>query len=180
MYLNSLNQQLFSNSINNNFLKTHTLTWPSFNNLNLFENSRLWIFKKYFFNNNQSSNLVVNSSKFTLDTNKNLNNFSSNTHSIKYNEGLYIMNISHILHNNTTPSLSINCSLVDFTNHSKAFNTHINKNLIKVNTPQLDIVSGYITNFLYTMTSNTNLNNIDTFYFNPINCYKNPLKHKVT
>ena len=49
MYLNSLNQQLFSNNINNNFLKTHTLTWPSFNNLNLFENSRIWVFKKYFF-----------------------------------------------------------------------------------------------------------------------------------
>jgi len=79
-----------------------------------------------------------------------------------------------MLYNNTTPSLSINCSLVEFVNNSKALDTHINKNLIKVNTPQLDIVSGYITNFLYTITSNTNLNSIDTFYFNPINFYKNP------
>merc|ERR1711862_362104 len=65
-YFNNLSNQIFKKKIDKPFLQLNKLQQSEFINLNFFENSRLWLFKKYFFNNNQNQNLVIESPKNLL------------------------------------------------------------------------------------------------------------------
>lgn len=145
-YINSiLNNYSNYKSDTIQYLNNNNIFLSNFNHLNNFENSRFWLFKKYFFTNNQNNNIVVNSNKIFSKQE------TSPKYNLVYNNNLYLNNILHIVKNNTTPSLNYNYKTLDST--YKEDNKLLYSN-VKVNTPQLDIISGYNINLFYSITSN--------------------------
>jgi hypothetical protein len=140
------------------FLKTNSINNNTFGSINFFENSRLWLLKKYFFTNNLSQNSVITSPQ----SQNYLPNFNTNrTHITKlsFTTHAYLSNLSYLLVSSFTPSLNI----PEPTNNSLSFlrtggNTqHFNINLT---TPSLDLLTGTDSPFFLALTSNTT--NLDT------------------
>jgi hypothetical protein len=167
IYFNNINNQLFSTQRNDFFLKNNQLLQNNFDSINFFENSRLWLFKKYFFTNSQNQNLIVN-------TPKNFSNFYKNyipsidnigVSQINFYSNTYLTSLYPIIYNNMTPSLHLhknsNINFLDKNlNRETLLKTHIG-----MVTPQLDLLNGVNNNFLFILTSNPqNLNN-STNYF---------------
>jgi hypothetical protein len=70
----------YTNNTLLDFTKQNTLQTPNTLNLNFFENSRFWLFKKYYFSINQSNNLVTESTK-----NSTFNSPQKNKHPLNNN-----------------------------------------------------------------------------------------------
>jgi hypothetical protein len=136
----------FLNSINFSFCKNFNNNYSNFINLNFFENSRLWLFKKYFFNNQQSQNLILDTPlvrKNGVD-----NNFSYSLY--KYSlTNVYINSVSKLesyylissFRNNVPGSLG----------YGLGNNTPSN---IYIHSPVSDIYSSLDSNFFLFLTSN--------------------------
>jgi hypothetical protein len=164
LYFNNISNTLSNGSVDKNFLKSYSALQANFTNLNFFENSRLWLFKKYFFNNNQNQNIIVDGPKLSLavtnDQNKNLA-FSDSTFSTE----IYLNKLSLLTYNTLTPSLNnyVNSSNVILS--STGLNNKTS-NSVSLNTNSLDILNSLNNNFIYTLTSNTQQLNNSTNYFN--------------
>jgi hypothetical protein len=163
IYFTNLSNQLFKNTSDLNFLNNNNLTHANFNNLNFFENSRLWLFKKYFFNNNQQLSLIV-------DTPKNIKYLVKQgvpnklITSSNFNLSIYLSQLQFIQHNNFTPSLSLKD--VNTVLSLKSIDTPTNPS--NLNTSNLDMLRGMNSSFIYTLTSNPQQSNNTTNYFNPL------------
>jgi hypothetical protein len=164
-YFNNLSNQLFKNSLGKKYLNTNSLEHPDFNNLNFFENSRLWLFKKYFFNNNQNLNLIVDSPQINLIPRDYQNN-NTNANVSFYSVYNYYSKLSPLFTNNFTPSLLLNQNTSIINSYGSVHNQTSNLSTTLV-TPNLDILSSSNINFMSNLTSNpqqTYTNN--TNYFN--------------
>jgi hypothetical protein len=103
IYLNNLLSTFYTNNTLLNFTKQNTLNNSNTLNLNFFENSRFWIFKKYYFSINQNNNLVTENIKHST-FNSPLQNKHTLNNNFYYN--LYTVNLLNLLKNNFTPSLN--------------------------------------------------------------------------
>jgi hypothetical protein len=139
-----------------------------FTNLNFFENSRYWVFKKYFFTNQQSSTLAINTPKINFNNNMGLKNTLDYTElSILFSRGrLDLINVYNIW---CTPSLKLFDKTFSKSLYIKNTTANIN---ISLNLPNLDITNDIDLIFLLNLTSNpqnyklnttiiTNHNNLD-------------------
>jgi hypothetical protein len=167
IYFTNLSNQLFKNPTNSSFLSNYNLTHSNFDNLNFFENSRLWLFKKYFFTNNQQLGIIVDSPKSITQLYKQ-NIYTNNTliTSSNFHLSLYLNQIQLIINNNYTPSLTLNNP-----NTTAILSFDINKtptNSINLNTGNLDALRGINSSFIYTLTSNPQQPNNTTNYFSPL------------
>jgi hypothetical protein len=155
-YFNNLTRQLFKKTSDSEHLYTNKLTHSFFNNLNFFENSRIFLLKKYYFTNNQSYNLfssnpqnILSGADVALSTPiKNLSNTNFQTN-------LYATNLNFLIHNTVTPSLQL------FLSKNKQYSTcnlspHklTSQNNISVSFSKLDVFSGSQNNFFFNITSN--------------------------
>lgn len=162
LYLNNLNSQLFKGNALRGFLQTNSLNQTNFNNLNFFENSRLWLFKKYFFSNSQGQNIIVDYPHNPQTLLKSNTSFQSEN--IKFTTNLYINNLAYFLKNHTTPSLYVAANS-DIVPKSTGLNVNT---FSKLDTPQLDIITGGNLHFFSYITSNTKNptnSNTSTTYF---------------
>jgi hypothetical protein len=163
IYFNNLSQNLFSNNgTKTPFLKLNNLTQSNFNNLNFFENSRLWTLKKYFFNNQQSLNIIISSPKVSQNHTTLLNMDQPQINNT-FNSYLYYNNLVKLLNNTFTPSLSNPNNLINNTTYS-VYNSP--KSTINLKSTTLDLLSGTNTNFIFLLTSNPQNNPNQLSYFN--------------
>jgi hypothetical protein len=160
LYFNNLlsNVDNFFNSTNT--LKTHQITNSYFNNLNFFENSRLWLMKKYFFTNNINNNIVYELPKYS-----HYGIFTSNSKDkriptkLMFNLGLYKTSLGYLTKSTLSPSLNSIDGSVLLTTSTVPYN------LLNVTTPNLDIFNSNTNQFFFLLTSN--LNSTDrTIYYN--------------
>jgi hypothetical protein len=161
IYFNNLRNNLFSGVMDSKYLLSNPIHHSDFSNLNFFENSRLWLVKKYFFMNSQAMNLVVTTpirSDISSTTGQQLTDLG-------YSTNLYATNLNYLLNNNLTPSL--NYTSVGSTNiNSSDFLSRNNKQLVLV-TPKLDVMYGSNNNFYFNLTSNLQqLNNNGSYFTN--------------
>jgi len=161
LYLNNLSPNFNKLTKNINFVNTHQHVQPSFTNLNFFENSRLFLLKKYFFTNNQNQNMVINSYK----------NSTSFTKQSIFNTNMSVNSATNSLlqlsSNPLTPSLSSNyVNSLDTT--VRQANNSVGMNLVALSTPTLNLLSGPNLQFIFLLTSNFNEYNT-TNYFNYLN-----------
>ena len=147
LYFNNLSNNLLSpNLINTPFLNQKSINNSNFNNLNFFENSRLWVFKKYFFTNQQASNTIVDYP--SILTNLDFSNTQNNYGNLNFNVSLSSSSTNSLITNTLTPSLfSKNLIKNTSTYSTSTTNTNLNLN-------NLDVISGSNTSFLFLITSN--------------------------
>ena len=154
----------FTTNTDNHSLNSKNFNKPNFSNLNFFENSRYWVFKKYFFTNQQLFNgLVTNPLRKQTNVNNNLS---------YVNTVLTLTNADNSwgsLSTNLTPSLVTTNNTQPLT-MPKPENTQT-KTFVNVNTANLDIFAGKNINFFATLTSNPQ----NSFF---INTYQNNLTSK--
>jgi hypothetical protein len=152
LYLNNLSNSLLSpNKLSSNFLNQNHLSQSNFNNLNFFENSRLWVFKKYFFTNQQAHNLVVDYPT-SLDKQTGFAANSQTSYSnLNFTTNMSTNNTTPLTNNNFTPSLSPNSNLTNNLFYGVGTPNTTNSNL---NLSNLDIIGGSNTGFLFLLTSN--------------------------
>lgn len=161
-YFTNLSNQVFSKTNSKTFLQLNKIQNSEFFNLNFFENSRLWLFKKYFFNNNQVNNMVIDLPKI-LKTNTHRNELNLSNFTI-YN---YLNNVAPLLRNNLTPSLNYIEANKSFTHHL-INNSQTNQN-ISLSIAPIDVLSGTNINLFYIITSNPhNSTMFMTNYYNNI------------
>jgi hypothetical protein len=169
LQLNNLHNQSFksSNNLISNNLKSNNLLSSNFLNINFFENSRFWLFKKYFFTNNQNINLTKEVATFNRYFYKNtVVNTPNYKHGTLFNSGLYVNSLYFLSKNTLTPSLSILKTNQFLSSYEEEYILPKSTNL-RLNTPLLDIFSGNYINFIYSLTSNPqNINSTKTNYFN--------------
>jgi hypothetical protein len=146
-----------------NFYKSNNLYHSDFNNLNFFENSRFWVFKKYFFTNQQLSNTVVEYSLPLSTTTPKHSNLTDYTNS-SLNLNLTSIKTLQYLNNNLTPSL-LSTVGVSTGNQPNYLPKGTNPTTLNINLSNLDIVSGVNTNFFYTLTSNPQNQSLGLGYF---------------
>jgi hypothetical protein len=140
------NNLLSPNLINTPFLNQKSINNSNFNNLNFFENSRLWVFKKYFFTNQQASNTIVDYP--SILTNLDFSNTQNNYGNLNFNVSLSSSSTNSLITNTLTPSLfSKNLIKNTSTYSTSTTNTNLNLN-------NLDVISGSNTSFLFLITSN--------------------------
>jgi hypothetical protein len=145
-YLNNLSSQLFKTSVESNSFKVNNLNQAFLQNINFFENSRLWLFKKFFFTNNQQQGLVVDYPQLVP---------TSGTKTIptpltfQFYTSLYVNVLLPLGGNPVNPSLSI----LKTTKNSTNTLTRLN-GLVSLTTPQLDVLGGNTLNFIGLITSN--------------------------
>jgi hypothetical protein len=184
LYLSNMLSSFNSTNPLLNYTKLNTIVAPNFLNLNFFENSRFWLFKKYYFSVNHNIITEVCKTDKTL-TYANKTNYQLYNTYFHYNT--YLMDISHLIKNTLTPSLQLlrvnNTSFVDKKQLCNSNNNSINKinTFVKLNTPYLDVLNSHNINFLYTITSNpqtlSSLSSTNTKYFNVINSFKKVQSH---
>jgi hypothetical protein len=163
-YFNNLVNSIYKVKNTNHFLKHSSMNSPNFLNLNFFENSRLFLVKKYFFTTNISNNIVVNTvfkdsipGKFNkvLVLDKVKTSFNVNYYKTTLVSSLKLRTIPSVL-----PLYSISFE------ESKKPTT-----LIYMNTSSLDILGGSDSQFYFIATSN--LNNLNsTPYYNYVKYLK--------
>jgi len=182
-YVNSFLKNFFNNHSSVFFTKQNHINNSNFNNLNFFENSRLWLFKKYYFSINQNLNLITEVPKVVELHRVNNPSIPSRSHKNTYYYNLHLLNTKHLLVNTLTPSLHrtlLNKKLINDTlNTSNVAN--------KINTPQLDVITSSNINLFYTITSNiqdsTSSYNNTNYFSNAQFLQKNiivPKKHNST
>jgi hypothetical protein len=164
---NNISRQLFNEKQPTHNLQINKLTHQNFFNLNFFENSRLWVFKKYFFSNNQGINLIINTPLLNKTNLPSLNTLPNNNQpsSIGFYTSNTLNKLGYLVNNSYTPSLynkiTIGDSLGSPNQSTKLLNLHT-----FVNTNSTDLLNGNSLNFLFTITSNPkNLNGLNTNYF---------------
>jgi hypothetical protein len=92
-YFNKLTNYYNNSNYSNKFLNSNELNSNNFNNLNFFENSRIFLVKKYFFTNNISYSFVIdNFTKYNNFTNKSNLDFLLKSQ-ITFNLNLYKNNL---------------------------------------------------------------------------------------
>lgn len=155
LYFNTLNNQHFNINTNLSFIKGLNLSHGNFKNLNFFENSRFWLMKKYFYNTNQHSNILVNNYKILHNNNvisltslevlkRNLNQYTNNM------LFFYIDFLTPSLNSHKTPKLMDN-----------SFNQQaLVKESLSLQTPNLDILTSLNTQFIF----NTTVNKTNHYY----------------
>lgn len=174
IHVKNLQHQLFQTNSDSTLSINNQLIHPYFLNLNFFENSRVWVFKKYFFQNNQCYNLVKGLVNYDLYNNYEHVKNTKHSHSLLFYSYIHFYNLNYLIKNTLTPSLVVKDFLAEnsdivYTNYNH------NNNFIKINTPQLDILSGININFFYTFTSNPQpLGTDKTIFFSLL---KSPLIH---
>jgi hypothetical protein len=162
IHLNNISNQLYQTVKPINHLKTNQILHSNFVNINFFENSRIWLFKKYFFNSNQNFNTIID----LPVTNSSLTpNNTQTVQNINFTTNIYTNSIISHLNNNLVPSIS---ARLDSTNALPSCTvTYPIHNNIRLSTSQLDIISGSNVNFFATITSNPKqLTHGNTGYFN--------------
>lgn len=153
-YINNLNNTLYpsiATKLNSDILINNQALKPSLLlNLNFFENSRIWVTKKFFFTNQMLHNLPIS--------------FKYYNSSHKLNSALEAKTSSPL--NYFKPSNSLTNSINDFstilwtrksispTVNSTAVN-RVDKQKITINTQNLDILSNNDLAFIVNLTSNT-------------------------
>jgi hypothetical protein len=158
-YFNNLISSIYQTKNTPHFLKK-TGTNPNFQNLNFFENSRLFLVKKYFFTSNINNNLVVNTIFKNSILTKSNEVLVLDRVKTSFNINYYKTTLVSLLKLRTVPSV-LPLGNISFTG-SKNPTT-----LIYVNTPSLDILGGSDSQFYFIATSN--LNNLNsTPYYNYI------------
>ena len=161
-YFNNITNHLFTQNSISNFNYSNKNTAHHFNFLNFFENSRLFLVKKYFFTTNQQKNLIVEYPKMYTDTV--ISNKSSAPLNLTFNVNLYYSNIVSLLTNNFIPSTNPKNNMLHTTTYNHLSKTS-NFDNVAVGTAQLDILSGNNANLIYLITSNTQYVS-NTNYFN--------------
>lgn len=167
IYVNNFNNQvnkLFKT--NDTMLNFKQLNNSSFKNLNFFENSRLFLTKKYLFTNNISNNLVTSFFKNDPYSN-NSKSLTTSSAQTTFNTNTYLNTINSTLLNTTTPSINTTKlfdkgSITSYVGFNKT-----SLNLINLNTALLDVINGSNIQFFYLLTSNLNTSN-STQYFSYI------------
>lgn len=148
-----------------NFIKYSNLTNPNFTNLNYFENSRLYVFKKYFFMNQISNNNIIldpiindlfNDYSYVMDRSL---LFSKTHKSVGYN----YLSIYDNLYSNLSISLHGLRSL-QYGNKYNIQQTKLNTDFINLNINNLDILTNSNTNFLLLLTSNIQNNTVVKYF----------------
>jgi len=136
----------FTSTLDNSYLNSSNFNKPNFTNLNFFENSRYWLFKKYFFTNQQLFNtLVVTPSKSQSVVNK----------PSPYTNTLLTLNAAYgswgtpnnNLHPSTTPARPTPLTKIA----PASTNT---QTFLSINTTNLDVFMGKNTVFFAIVTSN--------------------------
>ena len=162
-YVSNLNNSLSGNLSKHgiNFNKLLNLTQSNFQNLNFFENSRFWVFKKYFFSNQQSSNATYEYPLFN-GRNSVFSKTYPNSVNLNYHLNLTNTQLLNNLSNNLSPSVN--------TYNTNLKNLYVRpKTSLNIKLPNLDILNGLNINFFYIITSNPQSNNSNiNYYTNPI------------
>jgi hypothetical protein len=160
-----LSRQLFNESTSYNSLKINNFVQAHFQNINFFENSRLWLFKKFYFTNNQQQGLVIDYPQNLTASNDLINTPST----FQFYTGLYVNNLLFIKNDSLSPSLIFTPK-----KHFTQTTPNLFDSSVNLTTSQLDVLVGYNLNFITLLTSNPK----QTFtgnatYFNSINFSKN-------
>jgi len=170
LHLNNLSTMFSTSTSKNLFLKSNGIKNSTFGNLNFFENSRLWVFKKYFFTNQQANNLILSTPKLNS-----INNLKPNT--TDYTGSSFLINHTDLTltgynSNPYTPSMSyepynkVPNNKLPYTSSSTR-NTSIHLN-------NLDIITGTDLNLFFILTSSPQNYLINTALFsNYTNWYQN-------
>lgn len=175
------------------FLKNKNLNQAYFNNLNFFENSRLWVFKKYFYTNQQDYTSTLDMLTCSRPKLHNNNLINSTTLSLTiYNK---FINLFHANYNlnffSTFPSFQYKNDKVSFskkylTKELVKLNDNYLKNNVYLSLQSTDLISGVNISFLFMLTSNpkdtsNQINSFIIFNFNdnfkinnPVNIYYKP------
>jgi hypothetical protein len=170
-YFNNLTRQLFRRTSESEHLYTNKLTHSFFNNLNFFENSRIFLLKKYYFTNNQSYNLFTSDpqgkdNQQGLLKSSNPKEFSN----LEFQTNLYATNLNFLIYNAITPSLQPTSDKnQNITTNKLTLYDSINQTNVSVSLSKLDVFSGNQNNFFFNMTSNPQKHNTDNTYFNNVN-----------
>jgi hypothetical protein len=162
-YVNNLSKFLYptthSSQQTNKFTQNSLLKNTNLINLNFFENSRLWVTKKYFFNNQLNSNLV--------ETSKIFNNKKSNIETNSNSRYVSPVNSFQIFENSLN-DLNTMFWLTDTPNtlkiQSNKLNAGLKPNNFTVSTPNLDLLTGGDLNFLSNITSTHKINTNPKYY----------------
>jgi hypothetical protein len=105
-YFSNLSGNIFSkDDFTLNHLQSNNLRQSFFKNINYFENSRLWLFKKYFFTNNQTQNLISEN-----PTHIQANNYAPVNHNhlnLIFNINTYVLNLTPTIYDNLVPSIGV-------------------------------------------------------------------------
>lgn len=161
--LNSIvnNTQNDFSTINYLFHKNYNLHKSTITTLNFFENSRLWLTKKYYFSNQQVSNIVM--SVKNLDTSHpSLNKQGGLNNYINFYTPTFLT--SKIFKLFLKPNMSP--SLINYDNKSpnSVINTTTQLN-VNLNTGVLDTFSNSNTNIVFLITSNPKGDSTNWNYF---------------
>jgi hypothetical protein len=104
-YFSNLSGSIFSkDEATIQYLKINKINQTFFKNINFFENSRLWLFKKYFFTNNQTQNLISETPIYMGNVvNKPVNSSLLN---LTYNVSTYALGVTPVVYDSLTPSIN--------------------------------------------------------------------------
>jgi len=171
-YLNNISTSTYTDLVHNHpkFLNNPNINQSNLSNLNFFENSRFWVFKKYFFNNSAANNLITKDiSNYDSKQTSYLNSYAYSNYS---SLGL-LTKISSTTNNYyslsaTNPS-DTRYKPRTISSNSKPLDTN-NLNIL-LNLNNLDLLEGLNTSFLYLLTSNIQSPHLqyNTPYFNGLN-----------
>ena len=137
----------------------------SMTNFDLFENSRMWLTKKYFFTNQLKNNTVKLS---TLQGNNNSNHSGSNEQLFNILVNTQSQNINAQLHNLVLTLESSNVKIQPSTN-STLFDLHVGSG-------DLDLLKLNNLSFINKVTYSTSNNNLNYFTVLPYSSFPTPIK----
>lgn len=151
-YMNNLNNSLYpsilNNGLHNSMASNSTIKSPSILNLNLFEHSRMWITKKFFFNNQMFNNIVSHSKSY------NMNSGLPHNTTLSPKKNILPTNITSTLPNSAadlSSSVWISVGIRPRTN----LNSYLKSDTLALNTQNLDLLSSTDLSFISSITSNT-------------------------
>lgn len=172
VYFNNITGSVFKDLKSLNILNTKSLISPNFDNLNFFENSRIWLFKKYFFTNNQTLSLFTSTPLLRNNVIPSRNEDYKQFSSLIFNSNKELVTLLDICNTHISPSTRLISSkpLPNFFTNSQA-----SANAVSITTPNLDILSGSDNNFFFTITTNPNQLNNNASYFNNLNSTSVPV-----
>lgn len=162
-YITSVTNLLnYNHNYINSFIINNKLTHAKSNNLNFFENSRLWLLKRYFFSTQYVHNNTLEFNKVLSTVNQVTNPLNSVTN-FNYTSTTYLSNLRSYINSNNL--------LVTYNTHFNRTSNPLSNNLnnkegLYLHLPSLDILAGNNLSLFLLITSNPqNLNN-NLNYFN--------------
>ena len=162
----------YNHSYINSFIINNKLTHAKSNNLNYFENSRLWLLKRYFFSTQYIHNNTLEFTKILTTGNKITNPLNS-VNNFSYTSSTYLSNLKSYTNSNNL--------LITYSTHFNRTSRLLSSGLrtkegLYLHLPGLDILAGNNLSLFLLITSNPqNLNNNLNYFNNLLVLDKKPL-----